>query len=187
MSYHLDCTKLKEGDIIFSAVDNLLYRHVSNASKTWVSHVGIIMYCNKTNQWVVYESTFPFSTKTPIHKFINRSYNNYFSIRRINKPLQIAQMYNECSKRLGYLYNGWFNLNGWGMFCSRFVYEIFNATGITVGKIQTFKELLNDNPTAPLTFWKIYFLGFIPWKRKTVTPESIYSDPQLTIVQENIP
>ena len=41
---------------------------------------------------------------------------------------------------------------------------------------------LNSNPNAKLTFWKFWFLGSIPWERKTVTPASLWHHPGLVLI-----
>ncbi|MDZ9592287.1 YiiX/YebB-like N1pC/P60 family cysteine hydrolase, partial [Escherichia coli] len=56
------------------------------------------------------------------------------------------------------------------------------ALCIPVGEIETFGELLNSNPNAKLTFWKFWFLGSIPWERKTVTPASLWHHPGLVLI-----
>ncbi|EJJ5485694.1 TPA: YebB family permuted papain-like enzyme, partial [Escherichia coli] len=35
---------------------------------------------------------------------------------------------------------------------------------------------------AKLTFWKFWFLGSIPWERKTVTPASLWHHPGLVLI-----
>ncbi|EJA7649045.1 TPA: YiiX/YebB-like N1pC/P60 family cysteine hydrolase, partial [Escherichia coli] len=67
--------------------------------------------------------------------------------------------------------------------CSKFVFDIYKeALCIPVGEIETFGELLNSNPNAKLTFWKFWFLGSIPWERKTVTPASLWHHPGLVLI-----
>ncbi|WP_436977106.1 hypothetical protein [Shigella flexneri] len=51
-----------------------------------------------------------------------------------------------------------------------------------MGEIETFGQLLNSNPNAKLTFWKFWFLGSIPWERKTVTPASLWHHPGLVLI-----
>ncbi|MGG8911162.1 hypothetical protein ACQ9AK_07555, partial [Escherichia coli] len=38
------------------------------------------------------------------------------------------------------------------------------------------------HPNAKLTFWKFWFLGSIPWERKTVTPASLWHHPGLVLI-----
>lgn len=68
-------------------------------------------------------------------------------------------------------------------FCSKFVFDILHeALSVRVGKIETFRELLQKNPDASLTFWKCWFLGSIPWSRRTITPGSLWRNPDLALI-----
>lgn len=63
------------------------------------------------------------------------------------------------------------------------MFDIYKeALSIPIGDVETFEELLNSNPNAKLTFWKLWFLGSIPWERKTVTPASLWQHPNLILV-----
>lgn len=68
------------------------------------------------------------------------------------------------------------------LFCSKFVYLTYRSIDVEVGKLQTFGQLLADNPSASINFWKVWFLGFIPWDRRTVTPASQLNDPKFLSV-----
>ena len=80
-------------------------------------------------------------------------------------------------------YDTGFDLNSRGQFCSRFVREVLaEATGAEVGEVVTFKTLLTSNPETDLTFWRIWYFGFIPWSRQTVTPASLLHSAKLRLV-----
>ncbi|MCS5622604.1 MAG: hypothetical protein NZ735_01405, partial [Candidatus Marinimicrobia bacterium] len=49
----------------------------------------------------------------------------------------------------------------------------------------TFKSLLKQNPNQDLSFWRVWFWGFIPWDRKTITPDSQYKSERLETIYEN--
>lgn len=53
---------------------------------------------------------------------------------------------------------------------------------VRVRKIETFRELLQSNPDAPLTFWKCWFLGSVPWSRRTITPIILWRNPDLEMI-----
>jgi hypothetical protein len=53
------------------------------------------------------------------------------------------------------------------------------ATGVTLGEVETFGALLARNPDASLAFWRFWFFGRIPWDRQTVTPASLYRSDRL--------
>ena len=59
------------------------------------------------------------------------------------------------------------------------------ALDIHVGSVETFGQLLKNNPEAGLRFWRFWFLGFIPWERKTVTPASIWQHPALERIYDS--
>jgi hypothetical protein len=86
-------------------------------------------------------------------------------------------------QRLGVHYDTGFDLGSRGQFCSRFVHEVLlQATGQAVGQGQTFGQLLQQRPDANLGFWRLWFLGRIPWQRQTVTPASVLDSPALVPV-----
>lgn len=177
-------SKLKDGDIIFTSIPNTLYQSVEKASNSPTSHVGIVF--NVNGRWMVAESRVPFSCYTPLEDFIGRSKNRWFSIKRVSQNLDlddINKLRTACDSMMGRLYHLGFNYESKRQFCSKFVYDAFkNSLDIDVGKLMTLKELINENPDAPLMFWRLWYFGFIPWNRLTVTPGSQYEDPTLMAV-----
>lgn len=70
-------------------------------------------------------------------------------------------------------------------FCSRFVREVVaQATAIKLGEVETFSTLLQRNLDVSLNFWRCWFLGRIPWQRRTVTPASLLLSPNLRMIFE---
>ncbi|MCX4026265.1 hypothetical protein H0A36_20835 [Endozoicomonas sp. SM1973] len=175
---------IKEGDLLFISIRSPLYKQVAKTTNTWVSHVGIALFEN--GQWVVAESAVPFSRKTPLNKYINRTVGTQLSIRRLNQPLseeQLSGIKSSINKRLGILYHLGFKYDSKLQFCSKFVHEVFSESlSIQLGKIETFNELLKSNPSTNLTFWRLWYLGRIPWQRETVTPYSQLIDEQMYTV-----
>lgn len=49
-------------------------------------------------------------------------------------------------------------------------------------RVQTFADLLQQQPGVDLSFWKVWYFGNIPWERATVTPASVLQSPQLQIL-----
>lgn len=47
------------------------------------------------------------------------------------------------------------------------------------------KTYFGFTPKAGLRFWRFWFLGFIPWERKTVTPASIWQHPALERIYDS--
>lgn len=184
----IDKTKLREGDLIFISIPNTLYRAIEKSTNSKTSHIGILIKNN--NQWMVAESRVPTSTLTPLSDFINRSDNSWFEIRRYNKSLsktQIENLKKSCDTRYGIPYDFSFNLKSKKMFCSRFVYEVFKEScNVKVGEVESFNSLIEKDPSALSLFWRIWFLGFIPYKRLTITPQSQITDNNFKEVITNV-
>ena len=180
---------LRDGDLVFIAIDNFLYRRVARATKGWTSHVGIVF--KESRDWVVYESTIPTARVTPLETFIDRSTAGTFAVRRLAAGLSeidARALRREAERHLGKLYHLGFDLDSRRQFCSKLVYQSYlDAVGIEVGRVETARDLVTANPQESLTFWRLWFLGRIPWSRRVITPQSQYEDPNFYTVFEQIP
>lgn len=179
---------LRSGDIIFIAIPNPLFSHVSAATGCPATHVGIV-FNDPAKGWVVAESAVPLSKITPLDKFIARSADGWCVIRRLKLGLtdaQVRALRTECDARMGVLYHPGFRYESDRLFCSKFVYDVYeSALGIHVGELETFSELLHRRPESSLTFWKVWFFGRIPWNRITVTPASQFESARLKTVWQS--
>lgn len=178
------------GDVVFTCIGNLLFRQISAASACWSNHVGVIIGHNGTD-YIVAESRVPLSQTTTLKKFIARSVDGRYGIRRLEGGLTEQQkqyIIEQVPPRLNVLYHTGFKYESSRQFCSKFVFDIYrNALSIPIGKIETFDELLNSNPDAKLQFWHFWFLGSIPWERRTVTPASLWFYPSLAPIYNSHP
>jgi hypothetical protein len=172
---------LQEGDIIFISIPSFLYRAIEKGTNSETSHVGILL--KEDGQWMVAESRVPKSCLTPLEDFICRSNNSWFAVRRFKEGLTqelIRELKRSCEARYGVFYDFSFTFHSNKTFCSKFVYEVFKeACNIEVGALESFQTLINKNPKALTGFWKLWFLGFIPYKKLTVTPQSQFTDVNL--------
>ena len=178
------------GDIVFTRIGGPIFANVAATTQSWTSHVGIIVdYGN--GDWIVAESGIPFVRKTPLRKFLDRSDNQEFSIKRLRtEPTdeQKVAMLKFADSQMGRVYSLGFDLDSRKTFCSKFVRDaVYKSTGQTIGEVETFDHLLHRNPDAPLWFWRAWFFGFIPWQRATITPASELQSPLLrTVTQNNV-
>lgn len=174
--------QLAVGDLVFIRVDNHVFIKVADTTLSWTNHVGVVTRA-EAGQVTVSESTVPLSRETRLEQFIARSAQTRVAVMRLQQPLsdRAQQAISVAAKRrLGILYDTGFNLHSPRQFCSRFAREVIaEATGVPLGQVQTFRELLAQNPQADLVFWKRWYLGNIPWARETVTPASVLQDPRL--------
>lgn len=179
----------RSGDLIFTAVDTYSYQKIAADTLTWTSHVGILFHEN--GEWVVYESRIPRSVISPLCDFLGRFPNDMVEVKRYQEPLArkaLKTLKAAAVDRLGYFYHTGFDYDNENrQFCSKYVYDIFQEVGIQVGQIETLEELLNRNPDADLVFWTRWYLGYIPWERRTVTPASQIKDPKfITVFSSNV-
>lgn len=179
---NLAVPRLREGDIIFICYTHVLYRRIAETSRSWESHVGILLR-DRRGEWQVAESTLPFTKFTSLEKFFLHSKDGRFMIRRLREGLsqeQIQRLRGAVGSRMGKLYDLGFKYDSPRLYCSKFVYDSFlEATGHRIGRIETFREMFAGNPTAPLSFWRVWFWGSIPWERRTVTTTSQLQSPAL--------
>jgi hypothetical protein len=187
MSLHHIESLLEPGDVLFTSIPNFLYRRVAKATGSVTSHVGIAFY-DPDAGWLVAESAVPTVRYSRIADFISRSDKGWLVVRRMRGGLssdQVTSLRHECDKRMGKLYHLGFHYSSSRQFCSKFVYETYLAAlEVEVGTLESFRTLLNSLPDTPLLFWRLWFLGRIPWARLTVTPASQLISDKLETVWE---
>ena len=176
------------GDIVFTRIRGPIFTRVAVTTKSWTSHVGIIVDYQH-GDWIVAESGIPCVRKTPLRKFLGRSDNQRFSIMRLRTEPNDDEkraMLKFADSQVGKFYALGFDLQSRKTFCSKFVHDVVNeSTHQSIGEIETFDHLLHSNPDTPLAFWRTWFFGFIPWQRTTITPASELVSPSLKIVIQN--
>ncbi len=196
------CAEIKQqllpGDLVFIGLNNFLFSGVAKATLTWTNHVGIAMQTDD-GQWVIYESRIPTSTISDLCEYIDRAIPGHVGIRRLPDLTaeDVEKLKTSATARLGILYHQGFDYESWRQFCSKFVFDVFAESGKgEIGKIQTFRELLNEaeaglpaNDFAQLKkFFDFWFFptGGIPYERKTITPKSQWADEDLISILEPV-
>jgi hypothetical protein len=176
---------LRAGDIVFTRIRWAPFRQIADATDTWTNHVGIVVGFDRAGA-VIAESRIPLSRYTRFAHFVRRSAHGRVAVLRLPRPLsdeEIRRLQQATGCRLGRLYDTGFNLRSRRQFCSRFVREVLQeSTGVAVGEVMTFRDLLERKPEADLRLWKAWYFGHIPWERATVTPGSLYASSSLEVV-----
>ncbi len=177
-------SQLRVGDAIFIRVRLLPFRKVAETTGSWTNHVGIVVD-HADGEPVIAEGRIPFSGTTTWARFVGRSEDGRVALARLKAALdagQRAALLEAARKRYRIPYDMGFNLHSRRQFCSRFVREVVDeATGVKLGKVERFRDLLAHNPQADQRFWRLWYLGAIPWQRETVTPASLLQDDRLHI------
>ena len=176
-------SNIQEGDIIFTAIGGPLFQRIASSTGSWTSHVGMI-FKGKDGKWLVAESKVPFSCYSTLENFVGRSVGLKVATRRVKQNLssrEIHQLRVSAEKRLGKIYDFSYNYdNTRSQYCSKFVFEVYQeALAIEIGKNEKFEDIYAQYPKMSLSFWRLWYLGRIPWKMKTVTPASQFNDDRL--------
>lgn len=177
--------QLQIGDVVFIRIPRAPFTKVADSTQSWTNHVGIVSDVSGKEPLIA-ESRVPLSGVTTLSKFVQRSDNGRVAVMRLATPLDAQQQLKlkmAVRARNGILYDSGFDLHSKRQFCSRYVREVLDeATGVEVGQVETFDQLLKRNPDADQAFWKNWYFGNIPWQRETVTPASQLNDKQLHVV-----
>jgi hypothetical protein len=181
--------KLKVGDLVFIRIGFKPFAEVAAATGTWTNHVGVVVDVSGDEPRIG-ESAFPLSRITTLSRFLRRSENGRFAVMRLKEDLtteQQARVLAAATRRLGIFYDTGFDLHSRREFCSRFAREVLaDATGHTVGEVETFAHLLASQPDANQAFWKVWYFGRVPWDRETVTPASLLRSPEVQPVFDGV-
>jgi len=165
----------------------MLYRQVAKGTGSKASHIGIVLK-DANGDWQVAESAVPFSKYCSYDEFLKRSENGWYCIKRLKTPISeeaLSRIKKECNERMGVLYHLGFKYHSKRLFCSKFVYQVFqSALGVEIGRLETFQQLYDRMPYISLFFWRFWYLGFIPWSRVTITPASQMESELLETIYE---
>ncbi len=169
-------SQLQVGDMLFVRLKARPFLEAADAMMTWCNHVSIVVDTNGPEPMVA-ESVIPMARIVPLSRIMSRTHHGRMAWGRLATPLtpeQQAIVSAAAQRRSGALYDLGFNFRSERQFCSKFVREVLHeASGHHLGEIETMEALLSRNPKARLHYWRIWFLGRIPWERETLTPISM--------------
>jgi len=179
---------LQPGDLIFVDRRGLLYRHVARATRSWTSQVGLCLR-DSDGRWMVYEAGVPMVRKVELERFIRRTRGNRFAVRRLDPQPggeEVVRLTEAADQRVGRFNGLSFNYDSRQLFGPKMIREIFaEAMGRELGQVVTMADLRSRLPASTLWFWRLWYLGAIPWQRRTMTPGSLFADPALHTVFES--
>jgi hypothetical protein len=181
--------RLQDGDLIFIRQANPIFRRVAETTRSWETHVGIL-FSDPNGTWRVAESRFPLSKFTRLERFIARAEHGRVYITRLQAGLSLAEkqrLRRAARARMRRWYDLGFNYDSPRLYCSKLVFDVYReVTGVPVGSLTTFRQLLADNPQAPMGFWRMWFFGRIPWERRCVTTTSEMKSPEFCPVYDSM-
>lgn len=178
------------GDLVFIRVGGFLFGRVAKATRTWTSHVAILYGQDDEGRWLVGESKIPKSTITPLEHVLSKSEGGLYALRRLRGGLtdeEKEKVRKGVEARLNHWYHLGFKYESRRQFCSKFVRDILiEATGRELEPMLSFRDLREKYPDYPMTFWRWWYFGRIPWDRRTISPGDLFkSDDFVTLCDES--
>lgn len=179
---------LRPGDLVFVEARGWVYRQVARATGSWTSQVGLVLRDSR-GEWVVYEAAVPLVRRVPLARFVRRTRGNRFAVRRLRPGVsdgQLARLAEAAEHCVGRFNALGFDYDSNQLFCTKLIREVFHeAIDVELGRLTTLADLQHRLPASTLRFWRFWYLGAIPWRRRTITPHSLYTDPALDTVFES--
>lgn len=163
---------LAEGDLIFQKSQSYQAPAIAEATDSPWSHVGVIV--KQADKWFVAEAIQPV-TVTELSRWVLRGQDKeYIVFRHKNMSSKLLpQLYAELKKYQGMNYDIYFEWSNERIYCSEFVYKVFEKVlGRGIGTIQKMKEMnLNGPRVKELIQRRLTDLG------KTLNPEELILTP----------
>jgi uncharacterized protein YycO len=176
---------LQSGDLIFQTSLSSQSKAIQLATKSKYSHMGIIYMEN--DKTFVYEAVQPVKL-TPLSEWIARGKNQKYVVKRLkNSELVLTPEILDRMQIIGNRFKGknydlYFEWSDERMYCSELVWKIyFEATGISIGTLQELKEFDLTNPEVKAKLKERYG-NQIPFDEKVISPERMFSSPELVSV-----
>jgi uncharacterized protein YycO len=174
-------TPLKNGDIVFIVNPSGQGKAIQLATKSKYTHVGIVLIEN--GKAMVYHAVEPVSKNT-FEEFVDMSADGKYYIKRLKDQSKltqdaIAKMLKEAKSKLGVHYDLAFNWGDDEMYCSEFVWKLYNhALGIDIGKLRPLKDFDLTHPAVKQKLTERYGKD-IPMDEKMISPGDMYDSALL--------
>jgi hypothetical protein len=172
---------VQDGDIIFIVNPSGQGKAIQLATKSKYTHVGVIFYEN--GKPVVYHAVQPVSVNT-LEEFKSMSSEGKYEIKRLkdksvlNKET-VERMRKEAKGKLGKDYDIYFNWGDDELYCSEFVWKIFNKyTSLEIGSLRPLKDFDLSSPTVKEIMTRRYGRN-IPYEEKMISPGDMFESTLL--------
>jgi hypothetical protein len=128
----------KAGDLIFQTSLSAQAKAIQLATHSPFSHMGVVY--EQAGQFYVFEAVGPVKL-TPIEQWIARGKDDAYSLKRLKRPLEKAEMdkmYQIGQEWMGKSYDLAFDWSDDKLYCSELVWKLYkSATGIILFEYQT--------------------------------------------------
>ncbi len=177
---------LENGDIIFIVNPSGQGKAIQLATKSKYTHVGIVFIEN--NKPYVYHAVEPV-TKSTLKEFVNMSADGTYSVKRLKDKTgltasAIKQMKDEATQKLGIHYDLGFNWGDDELYCSEYVWKLFNHTlKLNIGELKPLKSFDLSHPKVK-EIMKQRYGNDIPYNENMISPGDMFESTYLESVTQ---
>jgi hypothetical protein len=166
---------VEPGDVVFqrSRSDQAAAIEIATGSR-W-SHVGLVL--EQDGALVVLEAVGPVRI-LPYAQWVARGVDGEVGVARPRVPVDAAALATAGRKFLGRPYDPMFSWDDERLYCSELVVKVYAAVGVELGELAPVSSFHLDDP---LVARKLAERG-LPLDRKVVSPESLWVDVDLAVV-----
>jgi hypothetical protein len=173
--------ELKNGDIIFIESTSGQGKAIQLATKSNLTHVGIIFIEN--GKPMVYHAVEPVMKNT-LDEFKSMSSDGKIYIKRLKDQSlltdeKVTKMLSEAKSKLGLHYDYLFSWNDEQLYCSEFVWKLYSHNlGLSLGKLKQLKDFDLSHPVVKFKLQERYGNN-IPLKEEMISPGDMYNSELL--------
>lgn len=183
-------TQFQNGDIIFQTSTSEQSKAIQLATHSKYSHVGILYYSEKKQDYFVFEAIQPVK-ETPLNEWIERGANKHYVVKRlIDRDNILTPKVLKSLKTFAKIYSGkdydlYFEWNDNKIYCSELVWKMYkNAANIELGELQELGDFDLSDPLVKAKLTERYGEN-IPLNEKVISPSAIYNSDLLETIFEN--
>ena len=167
---------LNEGDIIFQTTQNSQTKLIKELTHSDITHCGLVY--KKDGKFHVIHAGSPVGSMT-FETWISKGVGGKYKVIRLKNPISPSdkkKMFDFAKAQIGKPYDRKFEWSNANMYCSEFVWKVFNSVGITLCEPKKFSDYDLDNREAQHAI-KSRYTGDVNFDEKVVTPVDLLKSP----------
>lgn len=184
-----DKPNFQNGDLIFQTSMSSQSKAIQLATNSRYSHVGLL-YQQNDGSWCVYEAVATVRC-TDLTTWIARGRDQHYVVKRLRNaakyltPNRLQSMRKVGAQYLGTPYDIQFKWDNNRYYCSELVWKLYyDATGIELAPLVTFKDMALNNPVVQKKLKERYG-NAIPMEETVVDPGTLFHSKHLVTVSQH--
>lgn len=175
---------LKEGDIVFQTTKNKQTKLIKEMTHSDITHCGLVF--KKNGEFYVIHAGSPVETIS-FKSWIARGNNAKYKVVRLKQEIDEMKknkMIDFAKQQIGKPYDDKFQWSNSSLYCSEFIWKVFNSVGITLTEPKKFSDYDLENPEAQYAI-KTRHHGHLNIDEKVVTPVDLLKTQFGRVVFDN--